>query len=333
MTENEQIEYLLFGYLKGNLDKTQKGFIEKWIAESEKNQKEFERYKRIFTEQQRHFPDQEVILSREKIKNILLQRLFTNKKRDKRVISSLSFALVTLVGIFTGYSPFVSSTKDVDLFAGITTIQTGQGETTICVLPDSTKIWLNYKSKIEYQIANEANEKTRQIKIVGEAFFDVAKTKNIPFEVITENTKIRVYGTQFNVRQREKDLVVTLVEGSMAVFTNNDDKKVSQLVPGDQVILNKEGKLLSKQTIDTSRVSFWTEGKYEYKNVTLKEIVRDLNEIYGFNIVIKNNKLNDERYRFVIDHKKSLLQTLQFLKETTNLNYSINGTDIILTKN
>ena len=333
MTENEQIEYLLFGYLKGSLDKTQKGFIEKWMAESEKNQKEFERYKRIFTEQQRHFPDNEVILSREKIKNILLQRLFTIKKRDKRVITSLSFTIFILVGVFAGYSPFVSSTKDVDLFAGITTIQTEQGETATCVLPDSTKIWLNYNTKIEYQIANEANEKTRQIKIIGEAFFDVAKIKKIPFEVITENTKIRVYGTQFKVRLREKELAVTLVEGSMAVFTNNDDKKVSQLVPGDQVILNNEGKLLSKQTINTSHARFWTEGKYEYKNVTLKEIVRDLNEIYGFNIVVKDNTLNKESYRFVIDRKKSLLQTLQFLKETTNLNYSINGTHILLTKN
>lgn len=333
MTENEQIEYLLFGYLKGNLDKTQKGFIEKWMAESEKNQKEFERYKRIFTEQQRHFPDKEVILSREKIKNILIQRLFTNKKRDKRIITSLSFALVTLVGVFAGYSPFVSSLKDVDILVGITTIQTGQGETTICVLPDSTKVWLNYKSKIEYQIANEANGKIRRIKIAGEVFFDVAKRKEIPFEVITENTKIKVYGTKFNIKQREEDLVVTLVEGSMAVFTNKEEKKVSQLVPGDQVILNKEGKLLSKQTINTSHVSFWREGKYIYKDVTLKEIVKDLNEIYGFNIVVKNNTLNKERYRFVIDRKKSLLQTLQSLKETTHLNYYINGTDILLTKN
>ena len=332
MTEKEQIEYLLFEFLNGKLDNKNEKYIKNWIGESLQNKKEFERYKRIFDEQRRHFPDQDVILSREKLKNTLLQQFFYRKKKDQQIISGLAFLMVIFFGLFIGYSPVFNPADDLSLYAGKTTIETQIGEMSSCILPDSTKIWLNYNSKIQYQVAESTSGKIRQVQVTGEAFFDVAKNKKIPFEVYTSGTKVKVYGTQFNVKQRSEDLEVTLIEGSMAVFTK-DNVKVSQLVPGDQVKLDKEGQLISKQLIDVSQIMLWKEGRYEFKDVTLEKIIMHLNELYDVNIMIENSKLKNERFRCVIDRRKSLLQTLQILKETTNLNYEINGSDILLTKN
>lgn len=332
MTQNEQLEFLIYIFLYGELDPEKEAYLKKWIAESDQNKKEFERYKKILEEQRRHFPDQKVILSREKLKDTLLQYFTVKKKNDHRLIRGLSIAILIVSGLFIGQTSLVYPEMDMELYAGITSIETDAGETSSCILPDSTKIWLSHKTKIQYQITERNSNKIRQVKIDGDAFFDVAKKKEIPFEVLAGNTRIKVYGTQFYVNRRKDDLEITLVEGSMAVFKKNDDK-ISQLVPGDQVILDKQGNLLKKQSVDVTQIMLWKEGKYEFKDVTLEEIVLHLNKLYSVNITIKCNKLKKERFRCVIDRKKSLLQTLQILKATITLNYTINGSDILLTKN
>jgi ferric-dicitrate binding protein FerR (iron transport regulator) len=231
------------------------------------------------------------------------------------------------------YSPKNNFESDQNYYTGVTTVKTEPGEMSSCILPDSTKIWLNYDSEIQYRLLSEKSGKTREVKVRGEVYFEVAKEKKVPFEVLTENTKIKVYGTQFNVRQRkELELQVTLIEGSMAVFTKND-VKISQLVPGEQLVLNKQGELLSKMKIDIQQAVLWKEGRCEFKDVTLEAIAYHLNELYGVNIKIQDNALKNERFRCVIDRHKSLLQTLQLLKETTSLSYSIKGSDILLTQN
>lgn len=332
MTEQEQIEYLLFGFLSGKLGRHEEKIIKKWIAESEENRKEFERYRRIFEEQRRHIPDLDVILSRDKLKTALLQKILRAQKKDRFVIRGLTTCLI-LCGLFIVYSPKNNFESDQNYYTGVTTVKTEPGEMSSCILPDSTKIWLNYDSEIQYRLLSEKSGKTREVKVRGEVYFEVAKEKKVPFEVLTENTKIKVYGTQFNVRQRkELELQVTLIEGSMAVFTKND-VKISQLVPGEQVVLNKQGELLSKMKIDIQQAVLWKEGRCEFKDVTLEAIAYHLNELYGVNIKIQNNALKNERFRCVIDRHKSLLQTLQLLKETTSLSYSIKGSDILLTQN
>ncbi|MGV8090541.1 MAG: FecR family protein [Mangrovibacterium sp.] len=332
MTEQEQIEYLLFGFLYGKLGKHEEKIIREWIAESEENRKEFERYRRIFEEQRRHIPDLDVILSREKLKTTLLQKILRTQRKDRLIIRGMVTCLI-LCGLFIVYSPKSNFKSEQNDYAGATIVKTEPGQMSSCILPDSTKIWLNYDSEIQYRLLSEKSGKTREVKVRGEVYFDVAKEKKVPFEVLTENTKIKVYGTQFNVRQRKDlGLQVTLIEGSMAVFTK-EDVKISQLIPGEQLVLNKQGELLSKMKVDIQRAILWKEGRYEFKDVTLEEIAYHLNELYGVHIEIQNSALKDERFRCVIDRHKSLLQTLQILKETTNMSYSINGSDILLTKN
>ncbi len=332
MTEQEQIEYLLFGFLYGRLGKHDEKIVREWIAKSEENRMEFERYRHIFEEQRRHIPDLEVILSREKLKTTLLQKIIRNQRKDRFVIRGLVTCLI-LCGLFIGYFQKSHFEAEQNYLAGTTVMRTEPGQMSSCTLPDSTTIWLNSDSEIQYRLLSEKSGKTRMVKVRGEVYFDVAKEKKVPFEVLVENTKIKVYGTEFNVRQRkDHELQLTLIEGSMAVFTK-EDIKISHLIPGEQLVLNKKGEMISKKSIDIQQTILWKEGRCEFKDVTMEEIAYYLNDLYGVNIKIRNSALKSERFRCVIDRHKSLLQTLQLLKETTNLSYSINGPDILLTKN
>ena len=65
------------------------------------------------------------------------------------------------------------------------------------VLSDGTRVWLNADSKITYPVAFNGN--TREVRLEGEAFFDVKKNGQAPFTVNTDRLKVRVLGTRFNV--------------------------------------------------------------------------------------------------------------------------------------
>ena len=91
------------------------------------------------------------------------------------------------------------------------------------ILADGTQVWLNAESELSYPTRFTGN--TREVKLKGEAYFKVTKNAEQPFIVKTKEIDIRVLGTSFNVAAYQTDLTtsVTLVEGSVAVSTENGD--------------------------------------------------------------------------------------------------------------
>ena len=74
-----------------------------------------------------------------------------------------------------------------------------QGNRATVTLPDQSKVWMNSNSKLVY---NVGVNNTREVKLIGEAFFKVFKDKSRPFIVSANNIKVEVLGTSFNVKAR-----------------------------------------------------------------------------------------------------------------------------------
>ncbi|NJO68691.1 MAG: FecR domain-containing protein [Bacteroidetes bacterium] len=96
-------------------------------------------------------------------------------------------------------------------------IEAPRGAKSFVTLADGTKIWLNAGSKISYQ--RSYNQHNRGIYLEGEAFFEVAKNKNIPFLVHSAGIVVKAIGTAFNVKAYPEEGIVetTLVEGSVSI--------------------------------------------------------------------------------------------------------------------
>ncbi|MFK8008511.1 MAG: FecR family protein [Saprospiraceae bacterium] len=93
-------------------------------------------------------------------------------------------------------------------------------------LADGSKVWLNVGSTLSYPAEFSATE--RPIKLNGEAFFEVSKDQNRPFQVITNRTTVTVLGTEFNVRDIavEKTFEVAVQEGKVQVQKNQSTQKI-----------------------------------------------------------------------------------------------------------
>jgi len=82
-----------------------------------------------------------------------------------------------------------------------------KGSNSVSILPDGTKVWLNAGTTLKY--TNKFGIKSREVELVGEAYFKVATNPEKPFTVITSELKIRALGTAFNVKAYPDEKVIT----------------------------------------------------------------------------------------------------------------------------
>jgi transmembrane sensor len=120
-------------------------------------------------------------------------------------------------------------------------VGTKKGSKSHIVLPDGTNVWLNADSKIIYP-GNFQGE-TREVSLVGEAFFDVVKNVNKPFIIHTGTMDVKVLGTAFNVRSYPGEMTTeaSLLRGLIEVTLNGTEKKKILLKPNEKLtVLNSD---------------------------------------------------------------------------------------------
>src|SRR5690606_11282503 len=104
------------------------------------------------------------------------------------------------------------------------------------VLPDGTKVWLNADSRLSYDGLMECTG-PRNVRLEGEAYFDVVKNRNSPFIITSDKISIRVLGTAFNVKAYpdERETEATLISGEIELSVNER--------PGERILLKSNEKV------------------------------------------------------------------------------------------
>ncbi len=147
-------------------------------------------------------------------------------------------------------------------------------------LSDGTGVWLNSLSSIRYPTAFKGAE--RLVEISGEAYFEVARNKKLPFRVkIDEQSSVTVLGTSFNINsyRDERSVNTTLLEGLVRVNSGRDSISLS---PGEQTQLRPSGGIIRTVALqDVSTVVAWKNGLFSFNNAGIEEMTRELKRWYG----------------------------------------------------
>lgn len=138
-----------------------------------------------------------------------------------------------------------------------------KGKTYQLLLSDGTRIWLNSETEITYPTRFVGNK--REITLIGEAFFEVAKNKEKPFIVNANGMEVKVLGTSFNVScyTADKTISTTLIEGSVSVKTEN--KKTVTITPSEQFTYNRDNAKTDIRIVNTELFTSWM-----MENISLK---------------------------------------------------------------
>lgn len=205
------------------------------------------------------------------------------------------------------------------------TLSTPTGGQYNIVLADGTKVYLNAVSSIKYP--TQFNGDKRLVELDGEAYFEVAKNKNKPFIVKSDNQSIEVLGTHFNVHAYANEAVVktTLLEGSVAVSFKNQK---SILKPGQQSNVSDNFTKIKIRDVDTDEAIAWKNGRFKFDNADLKTVMRQLERWYGIKVEYRGD-VSDVRFSGGTFMNKNLSEVLKVL-ELSNIKFKVEGRTIIV---
>lgn len=144
-------------------------------------------------------------------------------------------------------------------------------------LADGTRVMLNAGSRLKYPVGFLGD--LREVKLMGEAYFDVAKSEK-PFIVNVGKSKIRVYGTRFNVKvSRQKTVETVLVAGKIG-FTPPSREEI-KVEPGELVSYDTEVDRVEIKKVDTRYALAWMNGVFKYQDKPLNLVLEDISTWYG----------------------------------------------------
>ncbi|PTS95214.1 anti-sigma factor [Pedobacter sp. HMWF019] len=219
--------------------------------------------------------------------------------------------------------------NDAGSSAALNTIETPKGGQYQINLPDGTKVWLNAASSLSYPARFSGQQ--RRVILKGEAYFEVAKNKKMPFIVNSERQNIEVLGTHFNVNayDDERTTKTTLAEGSVKVSLTNNSGDTQILAPGQQAVVDHQIKV---QSVDIEEALAWKEGIFMFNNENLESILRKVSRWYNVDIEFQQNQLREKYFTGTVSRFGRVSQILKTLELTESVHFKIEGRKIIVLK-
>jgi len=206
------------------------------------------------------------------------------------------------------YDPTNKNSKEI-VYNTISTPSGGQYQ---LELADGSKVWLNATSSIHFPTAFIGRE--RKIEITGEAYFEIAKNRDMPFIVAINGAEVQVLGTHFNINAYgdEDDVKTTLLEGSVK-FVNGATTNI--LV-----------KIVNEVNVD--EVVAWKNGLFAFENAAIETVMRQLARWYDVEVEYRGK--TDDLFIAEMRRNIKLSDALKALELTGKVRFEINGKKIIV---
>ena len=194
------------------------------------------------------------------------------------------------------------------------------------LLADNTKVFLKPGSEISYNVSGL--EDSRQLRLRGEAYFDVARDSLRPFIVHTENISVKVLGTAFTVCSipGRPDTEVVLERGKVRILSP-EGISMLDLKPNQSARYSSAEGVVDVESCYAKAFVASHFNLVSLEDATLAEIVSALEDSFETEIGVRDVKRPQERYYFNYLKTDSLDDILSVLEFITGANCEIGGED------
>lgn len=175
------------------------------------------------------------------------------------------------------------------------TVTAAYGKRVEVFLPDSSEVWLNSGSTLQYPVIFQG--KTRLVTLKeGEAFFVVTHDAHKPFVVQTGKTNVSVLGTSFEIAAftKEPETLITVSTGKVGVVPASSAQSTF-LLPGERAILDKATNVIRTVKVDMADIAVWRQDRLLFDDQPLATVMASLERKYNVRIEIKNSRLLNEK--------------------------------------
>lgn len=195
------------------------------------------------------------------------------------------------------------------------------GSRTDITMADGTRVWLNAGSRLFYP--SRFVDKTREVFLSGEAFFDVQENKKQPFVVKTADMLLEVLGTQFNVTAYPEDFAVltVLAEGSVEIKSTSAGRREKGVLlkPGELAYYNKKTQETRTQYVDVDEYTLWTRGLFHFSNTDFNRITKKLERFYNIQFQFDDPFKGGIQVSGKLDVAQERSEVFQYLERLTGL--------------
>lgn len=232
------------------------------------------------------------------------QNKFQQKVAEIRPPSQRKFKLLKYAAVWTGLlilgglGWYLSRKGDKPAPMAMLTSSTGTGKLLKVQLPDSTIVYLNASSSLQYPETFTGDRRT--VILRGEAFFDVKPDERHPFFVATDKLHVQVLGTSFNIRsyQDDADIAVTVATGKVGVTVpGSANTAATILLPDHELTYARYSGKVEVSTVNAADTKAWEQGAFIFNYETLENITKRLSRWYGVTFVCNNDKLLQKRFK------------------------------------
>jgi ferric-dicitrate binding protein FerR (iron transport regulator) len=203
-----------------------------------------------------------------------------------------------------------------------TTVIAGNDQKNILIsLPDDSKIYLNRNSEFSYR--KNFGKHGRNVKLTGEAFFEISPDVSKPFIIDAGKAKVKVVGTSFNVitNNRASEVEVFVKTGKVLV-SDNSGAQFIQLDPGFVGTVNAKK---SAKTLNCNpNYLSWKTGYLEYSGQKLSVVFNDLKRVYNMDIIADDPGILENTWVSPIDNLPQET-IIRLICTSFNLGYTKDG--------
>jgi transmembrane sensor len=174
-------------------------------------------------------------------------------------------------------------------------------------LADGSRIHINSRSELAVRI----DPSRRELQLEqGEALFEVAHDPEHPFRVHTPNAVVVAHGTEFDVRVRDGQTEVVLLEGHVevesptamgALARTGSSARNVMLQPGEAVTVADPTVALHPHPADVTQATAWLRHLLVFDDATLAQVVTEFNLHAAEPLVIDDPAIGEVRVTLTLD--------------------------------
>lgn len=282
----------LLKYLEGKSTDQERREIADWLDASPEHEREFNQIRFLFEATKIYEPELKAWAAsgddaravsdsvREASKTAPAGPLHRGVRLLLGRVARIAAVVVLMLGVGYGTYLFTCDRFSEQMLA----VEIPAGQRIEMTLPDGSHVWLNAGTRLEYPTVFGRHR--REVKLSGEAMFDVRHDAAHPFVVHTFATDVEVLGTKFNVEADDETRLfsTTLLEGRVRL-TDPATRRAVILQPNDEARLS-DGHLLVTPGCDPD-VACWTEGLISVRGLTFGELMSKFELAYNVQIEIR----------------------------------------------
>lgn len=355
----KEIKAALIAYLSGELSPDYYKLLDEWIQKAEENKRLFDQINDLW--QATSGLGEKAGFDANAAWNEIYDQI-NKKPKSTRVIIRISSELSRIAAVFIfalvigGLGYYLLDKKpENNLAPQYVEYVSPLGSRSFVKLADGSKVWLNAGSTLKYQ--NSFGENNRDLILSGEAFFEVAKNKNLPFVVKTSEIDIVALGTKFNVKAyaEENSIETTLIEGSVKL--ESSIVKLSDniiLNPNEKAVFfkkNQSVKLITQQqqqrqkteavstgtkprleiitSVDPEPIISWKEKRWIINNEKLSSLAVKLERRFDVNLIFDNELIKEYSFGGTLEDE-TLKQIMEAIRFSSPIKYVIDNKTVYI---